>query len=128
MKFNVGDKVRVIKGINSFGISAATVDEYIDKGVLTVSKVDNCCCMLEGSSYYWHESMLELVEEAKVKYITVKHSTIQKYIKKIEDLEAKLKSKQSKIDYLEGQLDVFKESTNLLLGAILGADEDEEGK
>lgn len=130
MKFKVGDKVRVVKGGYPCGISAATVDEYIDKGILTISKVvDDCSCMLEDDNYYWDESMLELVEEAKttVKYVTVKSSTIQKYIKKIGDLETKVKSKQSRIDYLEGQLDVFKESTKWLLEAILSADvEDEE--
>ena len=128
MKFKVGDKVRVVKGGYSCGIPAATVDEYIDKGILTISKVDDFSCILEGSNYHWHESMLELVEEAKVKYVTVKASTIQKYIKKIGDLETKVKSKQSRIDFLEGQLDVFKESTKWLLEAILSADEEEEEK
>ena len=123
MKFKVGDKVKVVKIVNTHYVGIIVGAEYEIRSVDENDKVHTY--RLNNGAWVCDEE-IELVEKKDNKYIKVKRTTIDKYNKKIDELELKLRAKQSDFDRQKGELEVYKNFTNMILEAFLNNEEEEK--
>lgn len=66
MKYKVGDKVRVRRGLNTVDIYGGVFanSEMVEKEIVTIASVNSCYYKIEEDSFCWTEEMLEeLVED-----------------------------------------------------------------
>ena len=66
MKYKVGDKVRVRRGLNTVDIYGGVFanSEMVEKEIVTIASVNSCYYRIEEDSFCWTEEMLEeLVED-----------------------------------------------------------------
>lgn len=79
--------------------------------VFTIEKIsddyDVCCFLKENDSIFPMLSDLELVEET-----TMKDDSCSTNLSIVRNLQIELKNQQSKIDYMQGQLDLYEKLFN----------------
>ena len=126
MKYKVGDKVKVKEDLEldkKYGAEdfVEEMEEYKGK-IVTIDTVNRDDYYIEEDykTYAWTDEMLEDVEEEMTigqvidnlmnnpDIIIKKLTKLTEECKKVnENLETKLKNKQSEIDFLRGQLSVY---------------------
>lgn len=131
MKYKAGDKVKVRENLEvnkRYGTEEfiEEMEEYKGK-IVTIDTVNEDDYYIEEDkqSWSWTEEMLEDVEEEMTigqvidnlmnnPDIIIKNLTkLTEECKKVnEDLEVKLKKKQSEIDFLKGQISVYEKFLN----------------
>ena len=131
MKYKAGDKVKVRENLEvnkRYGTEEfiEEMEEYKGK-IVTIDTVNKDDYYIEEDkqSWSWTEEMLEDVEEEMTigqvidnlmnnPDIIIKNLTkLTEECKKVnEDLEVKLKKKQSEIDFLKGQISVYEKFLN----------------
>lgn len=111
MKYKVGDKVKVredLKDGKDYGNVwiAKEMTNYRGK-VVTIKDIKRDCYTIEEDlkNYFWTDEMLEDVKE-ELKEADYGIDIVNEQ-NKIEELETKLKNKQSEIDFLKGQISVY---------------------
>lgn len=129
MKYKVGDKVKVREDLEYnvfYGGTRVNEDMIMHKGkILTIRAIDCKQYLMEEDNWCWTDEMLEDVEEKKTvgeildnlmenPALVIKElSKALEDCKKVnEDLETKLKNKQSVIDFLKGQISVYEKFLN----------------
>lgn len=130
MKYKVGDKVKVREDLkpNEYydGIRFDGNMQKMKGKTVTIEKVfSDKSYWIEECGFLWTDEMLEDVEEKKTvgeildnlmenPALVIKElSKALEDCKKVnEDLETKLKNKQSEIDFLKGQISVYEKFLN----------------
>lgn len=116
MKYKVGDKVKVRENLEigkAYCGQTFVVQMKKYKGQIVTIKVadyDGYYIEEDEQDWYWTEEMLEDVEE-KLKEADYGIEVVNEQ-NKIEELETKLKNKQSEIDFLKGQISVYEKFLN----------------
>ena len=116
MKYKVGDKVKVKEDLEigeTYGGLTFSVQMREYRGqIVTIKTADDDSYQIEEDelNWYWTEEMLEDVEE-KLKEADYGIEVVNEQ-NKIEELETKLKNKQSEIDFLKGQISVYEKFLN----------------
>ena len=98
-KFKIGDKVRIVKEVNEHCSTFCIGDVHEITDIDEHSK--DFTYNLQDFCWVCDEE-IELVKNKK--YTEAKNTTLVKYNKKIDSLEEELNDKNSKIDFLNGQI------------------------
>ena len=112
MKYKVGDKVKVREDLEIGKVYCGqtfVVQMKQYKGqIVTIKVVNNDGYYIEedGQDWYWTDEMLEEPKKEELKEADYGIEVVNEQ-NKIEELEIKLKNKQSEIDYLKGQISVY---------------------
>lgn len=116
MKYKVGDKVKIKENIiDNHGINLKHI-EYL-KGKFKFLTIEKCEKDIDNNEWYeleedeelkysWREDMLEKANKEYLKEADYGIDVVNEQ-NKIEELETKLKYKQSEIDFLKGQISVY---------------------